>query len=121
MTKIVVVDDSKLARDLVARALAEAGHEVHPVAPTSLYEVLKVIREVLPRLVITDYNMPILNAETLVRTLREDPFLKDLLVMVLSANRDADVVSAMLQQGVDGYAFKGNQAVLVERVRALLA
>ena len=64
--------------------------------------------------------MPLLSAESLVRALREDPFLKDLKIMVLSSNHDADAVKAMLDRGVDAYAFKGNTGVLVERVRELL-
>jgi len=120
MAKIVIVDDSKLAREIVCRALEEAGHEVLMADPLSLYDVLKVIREGRPSLVITDYNMPSLKAESLVRAVREDPFLKGLLVMVLSANRDAEAVRSMLERGVDGFAFKGNTAILVERVRDLL-
>jgi len=120
MAKIVIVDDSKLARDEVTRALEDAGHEVIGVDPASLYDVLKVVREGRPGLVITDYNMPSLRAESLVRALREDPFLGGLMVMVLSANRDAEAVRSMLERGVDGFAFKGNTAVLVERVRELL-
>ena len=121
MAKILIVDDSKLARDIVGRSLEDAGHEVIGVDPISLYDVLKVVREGRPELVITDYNMPNLSAESLVRALREDQFLKGLRVMVLSANRDAEAVQSMLQRGVDGFAFKGNTAVLVERVREQLS
>lgn len=121
MARIVVVDDRKLARDIDARSLTDAGHEVHLADPASLFEVLRAVRELQPRMVILDNELPHVSAETLVRVLREDPFLKDLLILVLSANHAADAVSRMLRQGVDGYAFKGNQAVLVEHVRSLLA
>jgi CheY-like chemotaxis protein len=120
MAKIIVVDDSKLARDIVAKALAEAGHDVQVVEPLSVFDVLKAIRETKPHLVVTDYNMPHVKAETLVRVLREDPYLPDLKVMVLSANHDSEAVSSMLQRGVDGYAFKGNIGILVERVKEVL-
>lgn len=82
--------------------------------------MLKVVREQKPDLVITDYNMPHLHAESLVRAIREDQFLKGLPIMVLSANRDAEAVRSMLERGVDAFAFKGNTAILVERVRELL-
>jgi len=45
MAKIVIVDDSKLVRDLVARSLVDEGHEVQVVDPISLFDVLKVVRQ----------------------------------------------------------------------------
>jgi len=120
MPKILVVDDSKLARDIVARLLVDAGYESIVVDPISLYDVLKAIREAMPDMVITDYNMPFLSAESLVRAIREDQFLKGLVVMVLSSNRDAEAVGSMVQRGVDGFSLKGNNAVMIERVRELL-
>jgi CheY-like chemotaxis protein len=121
MAKIVVVDDSKLARDVVGRAMEDAGHTVVTVDPISLFEVLKAVREFMPQVVITEYQLSRCNSESLVRTLREDPFLKDLKILALSSYHDAEAVSRMVERGVDSFLFKGDAATLVERIRYLLA
>ncbi len=64
--------------------------------------------------------MPRLSAESLLRALREDQFLTDLVVMVLSSDQDAGLAGSMLNRGVDGFAFKGNTAVLLEHTKDLI-
>jgi two-component system invasion response regulator UvrY len=120
MPRILVIDDSKLVRDLIGRTLGEAGHQTQAVNPTSLFDVLKAAREFKPDAVITDYHMPACSAESLVRTLREDPLLEQVRILVLTAHRDDDAVKRMLDRGVDGFVFKGNTATLLERVKELL-
>jgi two-component system phosphate regulon response regulator PhoB len=120
MAKITIVDDSKLVRDLIRRSLGDLDHEVQVVDPQSLFDVLKAVREFMPALVITDYHMPNCSSESLVRALREDPHLKALKILVLSAHHDDEAVKRMMQRGIDGFLFKGNTPMLVERVRALV-
>lgn len=120
MAKITVVDDSKLVRDLISRSLVGLGHEVQAVDPLSLFDVLKAVRGFMPEVVITDYHMPHCSAESLVRALREDSSLKHLKILVLSAHHDEDIVTSMLQRGVDAFVFKGHTPTLLARVRELI-
>lgn len=58
MALIAVVDDSRLARTFTATCLRKASHEVVDIDPLSIFEVLKVLRESPPALLVMDFLMP---------------------------------------------------------------
>lgn len=121
MAKIIVVDDSKMMRELVSAPLRESGYDVLGVEPTSLHEVLNQIASYQPDLVITDYQMPNCNGEALVRAIRADPNQSELRILVLTALRDEDIIQRMSHHGVSGYLFKGKgMQELQDRVAELL-
>ena len=122
MSKILVIDDSRMLRQAVLAALSEAGHHVLVVDPASLFEVLKQLYEFDPVLIVTDYEMPKCNGETLIRVIREDPKYCNIKLLVLTAHREADLVQRMGRHGVDGFLVKGKDMfqTLVSRVTELL-
>ena len=71
MSKIVVVDDSKLMRNLIQHILEQAGHEVDAWAEVTAMEVADRILASDPDLVVTDYQMPGCNGLTLARMARK--------------------------------------------------
>jgi len=103
---ILIIDDSKYIRAFARIHLQEAGYEVSEVEPTSLFEVLEAIHTHRPELVITDYEMPFCNGETVIRSIREDSAIKDTAVLVLSAHREAEVVESLSQWGLVAYVLK---------------
>jgi CheY-like chemotaxis protein len=122
MAKILVVDDSRMARDLVCSPLEEAGHEVLGVDPSSLLNVLNKVAEFGPDLVITDYQMPNCNGESLVRAIREDPTFKQTPIMLLTANRDEEIVRRLSGYGISGFLYKGKgMQELVSQVSEILS
>jgi len=106
MAKIIVVDDSKMMREMVSVPLREADHEVLGVEPVSLHEVMNQIAAFQPDLVITDYQMPNCNGESLVRAIRADPERSELRILVLTALWDEEIVARMSRHGVSGYLLK---------------
>lgn len=106
MPRIAIVDDSRLVRTFVAGTLRSQGHETVEVEPTSLFEVLKVLRETPVNLLVVDYLMPECPGESLVRACREDALLRDLPVLVLTAHRDDLSLQRMLQMGISGFLLK---------------
>lgn len=86
--------------------LQEAGYEVGEAEPASLYDVLAAIHAHRPALVITDYEMPACNGESLLRALREDPALRDIPVIVLSAHREAELVARLSRWNLAAYVLK---------------
>ena len=68
MTRILVVDDDEIGLAVVRNALAHAGHEVLTAANGE--EALAVLRRDDVRLVITDWEMPILDGLDLCRAIR---------------------------------------------------
>lgn len=122
MSRIAIVDDSRLARMFAAGALRAQGHEVVEVEPSSLFAVLKVLRDDPVDLLVMDFLMPDCPGESLVRACREDPALQDLAILLLSAHRDDAALLRMQQHGISGFLLKPlDPAVLVARVEEALA
>lgn len=87
--KIVVVAEQGFTRSTVNVNLRSSGYEVVEAEPTCLLDVMAVLRGVLPQLVILDMELTTCNGETLVRVIREDPFLRGLpLVVVMDRGSD---------------------------------
>jgi DNA-binding NarL/FixJ family response regulator len=122
MSRIAIVDDSRLARVFAAGALRAKGHEVVEVEPTSLFAVLKVLRDDPVELLVMDFLMPDCPGESLVRACREDPALQGLAILLLSAHRDDAALLRMQHHGISGFLLKPlDPAVLVARVEESLA
>jgi len=117
MPRIAIVDDSRLVRAFAAAALRAKGHEAVEVEPTSLFEVLKVLRESPVDLMLVDFLMPECPGESLVRAVREDAVLRDLPILVVSAHRDDATLQNMQQLGISGFLLKPvDAATLVAKV-----
>jgi len=82
MNTILIVDDEYLIADILGFALEDEGYLVEKASNGS--KALEALREKRVELVITDYMMPLLNGEELVRAMREDPTLCELPVILMS-------------------------------------
>ena len=121
MGKIVIVDDSRLARTSTASCLKKLAHAVDELDPTSLFDVVKALKEAQPDLLIMDYLMPNCPGTSLARVCHEDPDLRGLRVLMLTAHRDGDVTQRLLNMGVAEVMFKPFEPqVLVDTVARLL-
>lgn len=98
MPKIVVVDDSKLMRNLIQHVLEESGHEVDAWSEVTALEVEGRILSADPDLVVTDYQMPGCNGLTVARMARKAK--PGLPVIVVTATHDAAVMDALKNQAV---------------------
>jgi CheY-like chemotaxis protein len=122
MPRIAIVDDSRLVRAFAAGALRAQGHETVEVEPTSLFEVLKVLRESPVDLLVADFLMPECPGESLVRACREDAALRELPILVVSAHRDDISLLRLQQMGISGFLLKPVDAsALAAKVTEALA
>ncbi len=96
MARIVVVDDSKLMRNLLRTILEQAGHEVETWEDVTAGEVAGRITAANPDLLVTDFQMPGCNGLTLVRMARKAR--PDLPVVLLTATHDPAVTDALKSQ-----------------------
>jgi CheY-like chemotaxis protein len=83
---ILVVDDSKVTRELIKVYLIVKG--VRVLDARDGMEALAIIRVERPDLVLCDLRMPHLDGPGLCRELRADPALRDIPVIILTSNRD---------------------------------
>src|SRR5689334_4387724 len=68
MSRILVVDDNVLLRTILRRVLTDAGHVV--VEAEDGQRAVEVLEKETPDLVITDFYMPGMNGDELVRRMR---------------------------------------------------
>jgi len=87
---VLIVDDSKLARMSLAKALSTLHPDWHRVEAANAEEALQRFKERSPEVVIIDFNMPGKDGVTLAAELHEsDPTTS---VAVISANRQVGVI-----------------------------
>jgi uncharacterized protein (TIGR02266 family) len=116
---ILVVDDAPLLRELAALFLARAGRVV---TAASGEEALAVARLEEPALIVADVRMPGIDGATLCRTLKQDPLLGSVRVVLLAATGDADERERAIRAGADDVLLKPIDRVgLLDSARRLLA
>jgi DNA-binding response OmpR family regulator len=114
--RILVVDDEKKIRDLLAAYLRADGFEVAEAKDGS--EALAKIRNAKPDLVILDVMMPGMDGIEVLRELRKT---SDVFVMMLTARAEETDKLIGLSVGADDYLAKPfSPRELVARVKAIL-
>lgn len=122
--RILVVDDSKVARSVLRKILREIGHEDVVEAQDGV-EALDKVKEGFD-LVITDWNMPNLDGLGLVRELQESA--AEVPVLMVSSESYFNRIVDVMRAGAEGYIRKPftaetlNQKILeVQKKRELSA
>lgn len=116
---ILIAEDDPLNRDLLGSFLGEAGYRISVAADG--IEALKLIRETIPDLLITDVNMPQMNGLELCRRLRSHHKLARIPIIMLSGRTDPTEILAGYAEGADDYIAKPiDLAVLAAKIETLL-
>jgi class 3 adenylate cyclase len=117
--RILVVDDNRVNRLLLARSLELQGHEVTPAENGRV--AIDLLRERTFDLVLLDIEMPELDGFAVLEQLKADPALQDVPVVVTSAVEGLDNVVRCIELGAEDYLSKPVNAVLLRaRVGASL-
>ena len=104
--RILLAEDHHLFREFLKKSLGEiSGIEVVGEVGDGL-ELLKLIKELKPQMVILDVEMPILSGLEAARTIKKAyPEIK---ILVLTMYKDKDHFIQALKAKVDGYLLKEN-------------
>jgi CheY-like chemotaxis protein len=120
MAKILIAEDERDIRDLVAFTLRFAGHEV--VAVGNGEEAVEAARKENPDLILMDVRMPRMTGYEACEQLKADPELKDIPVVFLSAKGQDSEIRTGLDAGAAEYLLKPfAPSELTQRVGELLA
>lgn len=103
-TAVLVVDDSRAIRQILSRSLTEAGYRVLQAGDGQAG--VDVAKAELPDLILLDIDMPVLDGMAAMRLLHDDPDLRDIPVLFLTARTSADEVAAGLGLGAQDYLRK---------------
>jgi len=92
MAAILVIDDSEMTRSMVAELLTECGHEVETFCPETLLDLYPKLRSARPDLIVLDmqFNLYEYDGLDLMNRIRER--WMHLPVILLTANRDPELL-----------------------------
>ena len=118
--KILAVDDSKTIRMIVKKAFK--AYDCVVLEAENGKEGLETVSKEKPDLIVLDITMPVMTGPEMLEELKKDPDIKDIPVIMLTAESGKENVVQILKMGVKDYMvkpFKGEQ--LIERVTKLIA
>jgi CheY-like chemotaxis protein len=104
MARILIAEDERDIRDLVAFTLRFAGHEVFAAANGE--EAVEMTPKVNPDLILMDVRMPRMTGYEACRALKENPDLRDIPVVFLSAKGQENEIQQGLDAGAEEYLLK---------------
>ena len=120
MAKILIAEDERDIRDLVAFTLRFAGYEV--AAAANGEEAVAMASKENPDLILMDVRMPRMTGYDACRILKANPEMKDIPIVFLSAKGQESEIQTGLEVGAEEYLLKPFAPdQLTERVKAILA
>lgn len=119
MPRILVAEDEKDIRELIAFTLRFAGFDV--LLATNGEEAVQVAEAEIPDLVILDVRMPRMSGYEACRRLKENPQTAALPVVFLSAKGQDSEIQQGLESGAEEYILKPFAPdELIQQVRNIL-
>ena len=102
---VLIVDDEFPIRNALSLKFKNA--EFHVIAAGDGREALDLIREEKPDIVITDFQMPVMNGMELVRALRADESTRSVPIIMLTARgQQLEEENFMEDTGIEAYMNK---------------
>ncbi len=103
--KVIFVEDSPTMRRIIMNSLKKIGIEDVTEAENGV-DALDKMGDASWDMVITDWNMPEMNGEELVRELRGKDQYKDMPILMITTRGMQDDVMTAIKMGVNGYVVK---------------
>ncbi len=120
MSKILLVEDNEMNRDMLSRRLARRGYEV--VIAMDGESGLALAATELPDLILMDMSLPVLDGWEASRRLKAGPSTQHIPVIALTAHAMSSDRDKALEAGCDDYDTKPIELDrLLEKIEALLA
>jgi len=104
MTRILLVEDNEMNRDMLSRRLARKGFEV--LTATDGEQAVALALDAQPDVVLLDMNLPLKDGWTAAREIRTDARGKQLRIIALTAHAMSDDRARALAAGCDDYETK---------------
>lgn len=115
--QVLIVDDQKIVLMALKALLENAGYEV--LTAMNGEEALKVLEKNPCRMVISDWEMPVMNGIEFCRRIRADEFSGYIYFLLLTSHDDMDEMVQGLSAGADDFIAKPyNPEEVLARLRA---
>ncbi len=120
MTRILLVEDNEMNRDMLSRRLSRRGFEVL-VAENGQSGVLLTASQ-KPDIVLMDMSLPVMDGWEAARRLKSDPATSGIPIIALTAHAMASDRERALEAGCDDYDSKPVDMVrLLDKIEHLLS
>ncbi|MCD4742366.1 MAG: response regulator [Desulfobacteraceae bacterium] len=104
---ILIVDDSLPMRSVIKRTFKAAGYgNSNYREAANGKEALELMRNDWIDIVITDYNMPVMNGLELIKIIKKDDLFKDIPIVVISTEGNDAKIKEFMDSGAAGYITK---------------
>ncbi len=103
--RVLVVDDFPTMRRIVKNLLKQLGFENIDEAENG-EDALRKLKSTEYGLVVSDWNMPVMEGIELLKNVRSDPQLKDIAFLMVTAEAEKEKVIEAIKAGVDNYIVK---------------
>ena len=100
----LVVDDSRVVRRIARRILEEAGFAVAEAEDGAL--ALAQCRAAMPRVILLDWNMPVMNGIDFLRALRAEFGPDDPAVIFCTTENEVSCIEQAIEAGAQEYIMK---------------
>ncbi|MFA7286384.1 MAG: response regulator [Patescibacteria group bacterium] len=119
--KVLIIEDEAFLAEMYHTKFKELGYQVF-VAPDGK-QGIAVMHKEKPDLTLLDIIMPDLDGYEVLKVVRQDADLKDLLIVVLSNLGQDEEITKGMQLGADDYLVKSDltPSQLVEKIETVLA
>jgi two-component system, cell cycle response regulator DivK len=104
MTKILLVEDNELNRDMLSRRLQRRGFEV--VNAVNGQEGLEMAHSEAPELILMDISLPIMDGWEATRNIKKSPKMRSTPIIALTAHAMVGDREKSLEAGCDDYDTK---------------
>lgn len=119
MTKILIVEDEKPIREMIAFHLSRAGFDT--LEADNCRRARELLADERPDLALVDWMLPDMSGLELTRMLKRDNENEDLAIIMLTARADEHDKVSGLEGGADDYVTKPfSPRELVARIQAVL-
>ena len=114
-TQCLVVDDSAVVRKVARRILEKHGFAVREAADGR--QALDAVEEAMPRLVLLDRNMPVMDGIEFLRALRAEYGPSGPTVVMCTTEAAAGKIMEGIEAGADEYVMKPfDEAILMDKL-----
>jgi two-component system cell cycle response regulator DivK len=120
MTKILLIEDNEMNRDMLARRLAKKGYEVTVAVDGE--QGVALAQSEAPALILMDLSLPVLDGWEATRQLKAAPATRSIPIIALTAHAMSGDRERAMEAGCDDFDTKPIElGRLLEKIEALLA
>ncbi len=118
--KILIVEDDKFLRELIAQKLIKEGYDIAEAVDGE--KGIKSVKEEKPDLILLDLILPGIDGFEVLAEIKEDPVLSQIPVIILSNLGQKDDIERGLKIGAVDYLIKAHftPGEIIEKIKAVL-